>query len=241
MNSPLAEKVFTHPGNTVFIRPPRNGLFQDRISETSLVRRIVATPPVEKALQPISWPDLIQMPPRTLLKILSDARKSATITIDSTPNIGQIYLRKGKICFALVTPSTAPIPAHKAFHRILMWKAGTLKLQWGEPPYQADEICDEVVPLLDENAARTEELCAFENMFPPQTPLKIRKLPETVRNFEPAELDVLQMAMEGKTIQDILDAHPFSDLEIYRTLLSFVRAGLIGSAEDLDAEWLQAC
>lgn len=241
MSPSAVENNFVQSGNTVFIRPPRNGLLHDRISETSLIRKSAIMPPPEKTLPPISWPDLAQMPPRTLLKILGDARKSAALTVHSAPNLGLIYLRKGKICFACVTPSFAPISTHKAFHRILMWKTGSLKLEWGEPPYQSDEVCEDIVPLLDENAMRTEELGTFENMFPPRTHLKICALPENINRLHPAELDVLQMAMEGRSIQDILDAHPFSDLEVYRTVLALAKAGYISGASQSGMELSRAC
>ncbi|HZF00605.1 MAG TPA: DUF4388 domain-containing protein [Methylomirabilota bacterium] len=213
------ENIFSMTGNTAFIRPLRNGLLNGQIRETSLIRKPLPVPSYKTTQTPISWPNLDQMPVATLLKILGDSRKSATLKIYSQPFLGMIYLRSGKICFASITSLLAPISPYKAFHRILTWKTGTLKLEWGDSPVQSDEICEEVSPLLRENASRAEEVRALQNQFPPQAHLKVDSLPQNIKNLAPPELDVLQMAMEGKTVQEVLDIHPFSDLEIYRLLL----------------------
>jgi hypothetical protein len=220
------ENIFGTTGNTAFFRPLRNGLLNGRIQETSLIRKQPEIPR-NIAPPPISWPDLDQMPVAALIKILGDSRKSATLKIYSKPFLGKICLRAGKICFASITNLLAPISPYKAFHRILMWKTGTLKLEWGESPVQNDEICEEVSVLLQENALRAEELRALQNQFPSQAHLKVDSLPENIKNLAPPELDVLQMAMEGKTVQKVLDTHPFSDLEIYRLLLTLCNNGFV--------------
>jgi len=217
--SSAAGNVFIKTGNTMFIRPLQNGpVAAEGTKETTLFRK--PSGGARSMPAPTPWPTgLEKMPLPMLLQTLGDWQKSATLRIYSNPYLGKICLRRGKVCFASITNLLAPLSPYKAFHRILSWKNGTLKLDWGDPTFQNDEIYEDISVLLRENASRRDELSTSQSQLPPNTHLKVASLPGNIDDLTSPEVDVLQMVMAGKTVQEILDTCAFPDLETYRLLL----------------------
>ena len=164
-----------------------------------------------------------------LLQILANSQRSAILTVRSTLHTGTIYVRHGKLCFASVANTPVPFFPPKAFYRILGWTQGTVELEWTEPPYQRDEISQDIRTLLQNSAVRQSQLQGLMTQLPPpETPLQVISPPKDINDLTAAELQIFEMAMQRKTVQAVLDAYPLPDVEACRLLLDLMNRRFIG-------------
>jgi len=165
----------------------------------------------------------------TLLRILGDSHKTGVIAVQSGTQSGRIFIRNGHVCYASLDNVPAAFPPRKSLHRILAWTSGSFDLQWIDPGIHDDELLEEVDALLRETMRQREVLQEVpQKVPPPETRLTVcLQPPAQIKNLLPDELVIFQSALQGETVQGVLDSHPSTDVEVYSLLANLMNSGLI--------------
>jgi pSer/pThr/pTyr-binding forkhead associated (FHA) protein len=194
--------------NRVTVKQPHNRLNVDD------------APRMSGILEEIPLPDLLQL--------FGTSRKAGVLVLRSAGREGRIYLNDGRIRYAAFedAPDVTPL---KALFRMLSWTTGSFML---DPPdtrefeapldLSAQEVLMEGFRQMDElgqlRARLPHEAAGFALDLPFRTPL---------RELTPAELDVLEAALNAPNLEGFLDHAPGPDLESAHVLLTLLQRGYL--------------
>jgi len=156
-------------------------------------------------LEEVGLPDLLQL--------FSASRKSGVLRIESEKN-ALIYLREGRLVYAEIEDQPN-LPPEKAAYRVLTFNTGTFVL---EPP--SDREFDETIEMSTEaimmEAMRLmDEMDNIKDDLPATTArigIKIPLVPP-LRSLTPEILDTLQLVINHRTVQTVLNTSLGTDLE----------------------------
>jgi pSer/pThr/pTyr-binding forkhead associated (FHA) protein len=162
--------------------------------------------PMSGVIEEIPLPDLLQL--------LSTSRKSGVLSIHGDVGVGRIYLRKGQIYFATINEAF-DVPPRKALYRLLSWQTGTFELEPPDEKAVLEEITESTAAVLIEGMRQLDEVKRLEDELPPRQAVMAlaHPLQPSLRELQPADLDVLQLALNHGTIQAVLDRSPHTDLD----------------------------
>ncbi len=188
---------------------------RQRLEQAGQRRYSTGGKPMSGVIEEIPLPDLLQL--------LSTSRKSGVLSITGDAGVGRIYLRKGQIYFATINEAFDVSP-RKAFYRMLAWPSGAFELEPPDEKAVLEEITESTGALLIEGMRQLDEAARLEGELPPrQAPLGLaHPLEAPLRALSPTELDVLQLAINQRTIQAVLDASPHTDLDTLGALKTLV-------------------
>src|SRR6476646_5659989 len=122
-------------------------------------------------------------------------------------------MRTGQIYCASIYDSFNMGP-RKAIFRMLTWAQGFFELEPPDERAVLEELQDSTEGLLMEGMRQLDEYRALSEKLPPlTTAVSIpRPLEPKLRDLQPEELDVFQVAMTADTIRTILDESGLTDL-----------------------------
>jgi len=169
-----------------------------------------------------------EIPLPDLLQLLSTSRKSGVVALRSDWGTGRIYLRKGQIYFATIDESFDVGP-RKAMYRMLTWTQGFFELEPPDERAVLEEIQDSTEALLMEGMRQLDEFRALAPKMPPLN-AKItvpRPLMPKLRDLKPEELDIMQSALAGDTVQGLLDNSRHTDLQAAQALMTLLERGYV--------------
>jgi pSer/pThr/pTyr-binding forkhead associated (FHA) protein len=171
-----------------------------------------------------------EIPLPDLLQLLSTSRKSGVVALRSDWGTGRIYLRKGQIYFATIDESFDVGP-RKAMYRMLTWSQGFFELEPPDERAVLEEIQDSTEALLMEGMRQLDEFRALAPKMPALNAkvLVPRPLMPKLRDLKPEELDIVQSALVGDTIQGLLDGSRDTDLQAATVLMSLLDRGYIST------------
>lgn len=167
-------------------------------------------------LEEVSLPDILQM--------FGASQKSGTLHLQDRDKSATLHLRQGRVVFASLVASPS-LPPLQAAHRILTWERGAFELQPEEQRPFPEEIREPTEALLMEALRRLDELRALPAPDPGAVFTLASNSPP-LRELDPEELDLLQLAHEHRSYEAILD-HGSDDLETTRRLLSLTERGYL--------------
>ena len=169
-----------------------------------------------------------EIPLPDLLQLLSTSRKSGVLVLRSEWGTGRLYLRKGQIYFANVDESFDVSP-RKAMFRMLTWDKGLFELEPPDDRTVMEEIQESTEGLLMEGMRQLDEFRELSAKLPPfEAIVSIpRPLSPRLKELKPAELDLMQTALDEATVQQIIDQSPQTDLETAQALLSLLERGYL--------------
>ena len=170
-----------------------------------------------------------EVPLPDLLQLLSSSRKTGVLIIQSHRE-GRIYVEEGRVVYAIVEEDI-DIPAEKAFYRILAWRTGTFVLEPllervefpGEPLDASTEALmmegmrqlDEIRNLGEEVPELHAELVLADPVIPP------------LRSLAPELLDTLQLVINYKLVETILNHSLASDVETMQDVVYLLQNGYL--------------
>lgn len=166
---------------------------------------------------------IAEVPLPDLIQLLSTSKKTGTLVLNKAGVIGKIHLDQGRIVYSSTSDSPG-LPPTKALFRLLSWDDGTFDLLGPEPQQFPDHINMPTEHLLMEGLRQLDELRHAQGKLPPpdtQVALADPLVPR-LRELSPEELDVLQLALGGRSIRDVLDASA-SDLDATNILAALIR------------------
>ncbi|MEO6951583.1 MAG: DUF4388 domain-containing protein [Polyangia bacterium] len=187
-------------------------------------RQTVANPnkPMSGSIDEIPLPDLLQL--------LSTSRKSGVLSVRSDASLGRIFMRKGQIYFASVDPDgmagdSYVIAPRKAMFRILTWVSGSFELEAPDEKEVLEELQESTEGLLMEGMRQLDEFRRIETGLPDAAAQLAIAQPLTppLHDLTPAELDVLQLVHNQRSVQAVLDASPKTDLDTASALLALLQ------------------
>jgi hypothetical protein len=175
---------------------------------------------------------LEEIPLPDLLQLFGTSRKSGVLVVETDTDVGRIFLDQGLIHYVTVeqTPGNeVAIAPLKAFYRMLTWDRGSFEL---EPPSTRKfetPLNASVQEVLMEGFRQRDE---FEHLKGRMPRLEARlevTLPvaKPLRDLSPAELDVFQLALNGSTVRELLDASQLTDLDAATSLMGLVEKGYL--------------
>jgi pSer/pThr/pTyr-binding forkhead associated (FHA) protein len=197
------------------------------MSETEARSKMQVTANKRPAAKSMSG-SIEEIPLPDLLQLLSTSRKSGVVALRSDWGTGRIYLRKGQIYFATIDESFDVGP-RKAMYRMLTWGQGFFELEPPDERAVLEEIQDSTEGLLMEGMRQLDEFRALAPKMP-QLNAKIsvpRPLMPKLRDLKPEELDIVQSALAGDTVQGLLDASRNTDLQAAQALLNLLERGYV--------------
>ncbi len=171
--------------------------------------------PMSGSIDEIPLPDLMQL--------LSTSRKSGVLLVRTDFGEGRIYFRKGQIYFATIDESF-DIPPRKAIYRMLTWSSGSFELEPPDDKEVLDELHDSTESLLMEGMRQLDEVKRIESDLPPRNALLSLATPlmTPLRDLSPAELDVLQLAVNNGRVATVLDRSAGTDLDTFEALRKLI-------------------
>jgi hypothetical protein len=165
-----------------------------------------------------------EVPIPDLLQLFSTSKKNGVLTVTTPEHEGRIYLRQGRIYYALIDgdPSLGP---RKSFFRIIGWDSGAFELG---PPDEAEfsvELDESTEALLMEGLRQLDELRKIEGELPPRQEKLALAVPlqAQLRELTPAQLDVLQAAINAPSVGAVLDRSPMTDRDAVEALLHLIK------------------
>ena len=170
-----------------------------------------------------------EVPLPDLLQLFGTSKKSGVLDIRGAHE-GQIFLRKGRVYYALVD-GNHDLGPQKALFRMMGWEDGDFALtppSDEEVPFELDESTE---GLITEAMRQTDELARIKDRIPGpgDTLTVVEPLLPLLSELPSAQLDIFQIAFNLGLVQDVLDQAPGTDYQTYKVL-----------ADLLEAEYLRA-
>ena len=157
-----------------------------------------------------------------LLQLFGSSRKSGTLVIRTDTDEGKIFLEKGIIISASINQGAVLTP-QQAIHRILGWQHGTFYLE----PAGSTELPQDITMSVE--AALMESMRIFDEVMrsgvPPMlSPISVPvPLPGPLRDLNPVELDVLQVAMGQTQLEAVYNNCAVDDIAIAKAIQSLMQ------------------
>jgi hypothetical protein len=172
--------------------------------------------------------DISEVPLPDLLQLFSASKKSGVLAVRTDTDTGKIYLEKGQVLFAAINDDFDVDP-HKSFYRILTWNEGTFDMEPPEGREFSEPIEMSTEALLMEAMRQLDELKRMSEDMPPMNAQLAITMPliPPLRELNPDELDVLQLAHNYAHVQSVLNKSLASDLQTSEIVVKLIKAGYL--------------
>ena len=167
---------------------------------------------------------LDEVPVPDLLQLFGTSKRTGVLMVSSGGNRGEVFLREGTVFYALVNDDHDLGPM-KSLCRVMSWDEGTFEFAPNEGGQSfMMELDDSTEALVAAAQRQNNEFSRLEGDLPPmQSNLRIPQyLEPPLSLLGPAELDVLQLAINHGQTQSILDKSATTDAETATVLLSLI-------------------
>jgi pSer/pThr/pTyr-binding forkhead associated (FHA) protein len=180
-----------------------------------------AEPPrMSGSLEEIPLPDLLQL--------FSTSKKSGVLVLRATSGTGRMYLEQGRIKHAEI--DTSPhLPPRKAAYRLLTFTRGQFALDPPEHRAFPEQLDLSATEVLMEGIRLIDELNSISDAMPAlDSPITLnRSMPNALRDLSPEDLDLIELALRGRTFGGALDHGTGSDADTARALIGLIERGLL--------------
>ncbi len=167
------------------------------------------------------------VPVPDLLQLFQTSKRSGVLVVKGEET-ARIYLRDGLVYYAVIGENHDLGPL-KAFNRIVGWEKGHFEL--GPPSYEEFmiELDEPTEALLMESLRQLDEFRRIEDdLPPPHSPIALESpIAAPLRDLEPEQLDVLQLAHNFNTVEEAMDGSDLTDLETATNLLFLIQKGYV--------------
>jgi pSer/pThr/pTyr-binding forkhead associated (FHA) protein len=158
--------------------------------------------------------------PADLVQLLAANGKTGTLMLFNG-RFGRIDFKEGCVCYAKVDP----VEGEKAFHRILGWSGAEFQFRYHWP--KQENIESSTNELLIDHVRHHDEMLTLETVLPsPETELTL-KPGGTMGTLSVIEKEILRVTPEVKILARVMDLSPHLDVEIARSVIRLLEAGLL--------------
>lgn len=200
--------------------PTTDGAEKPNLEEMAAGRRTSQVRTMSGAIEEVPLPDLLQL--------FSTSKKSGVLVVRTDPDVGKVFIDKGRVMFATVNDNFDVAP-FKSMIRLLNWTHGTFDF---DPPEEREffEVLEmSTEALLMEAMRQIDELRRLGPDLPPMHSTLTLAVPliPPLRDLSPEELDVLQLAYNYGHFETVLNKSLASDLETSQILVKLMRSGYL--------------
>jgi hypothetical protein len=137
---------------------------------------------------------------------------------------GKIYLRQGKVYYAVIDENHELGP-QKSFNRIVTWETGDFELRPPDNQSFMVELDSSTEGLLMDALRQLDEMRRIQPSLPAPDATLTLAVPMTpaLRELTPDELDVLQLVINWGTLQGALDHSPVDDLVVCTAVVGLMQ------------------
>lgn len=166
---------------------------------------------------------LSEMPIPELLQMLANMKKSGTLAVTNGEDSGRVYLRDGRVYYAILNDNDELGPM-KALFRMIGWNEGEFRL--GPPSEEeflleleesTEQLILEAARQHDEYQRLAKDLPEMEDMLNVSKPLK-----PALADLSREELEIFQLVHNLGFFQSVLDSSPYTDLKTAQILKSLL-------------------
>lgn len=173
--------------------------------------------------------NLEEIPLPDLMQLFSTSKKTGVLVLRSPDRVGRLHLEQGRIRFAEVDTNPALAP-DRAVYRLLSFTKGLFSLDPPENRAFAKTLDLGATEVLMEGFRQQDEINALGGLPAPRAALHLPKQPPgRLRDLSPEELDWLELALRGRTLEGALDLSTHTDLDTVKALLGLVNKGWLAS------------
>lgn len=164
-----------------------------------------------------------EVPLPDLLQLFGTSKKSGVLQVLGPLGNGRIYLRNGKLYYAVIDDNHNLGPM-KSICRMLDWNEGDFELL---PPSEEEfllELEDSTEAIIMEGLRQMDEMGRMRDDVPApeQTLGLVSPLNSQLAELTKAQLEVLQLILNAGQVQDVLNRSAATDFETYTHLLYLV-------------------
>jgi len=203
-----------------------SGSLQDakaQMQDVSSAKPATAASTMTGSIAEVALPDLLQL--------FSASKKTGVLQITTDTDVGSIYLDEGSVQFAAVNGDES-VPPEKAFYRILIWDEGTFDLLPKVEREFPTKVQMSIEGLLMEGMRQLDEMRRLGDALPTlKSRISIPSPLETpLREANPEELDVLQLALNHDTLVDMMNHSGKPDPEVAEVVVALLEKGYLVSS-----------
>lgn len=165
-----------------------------------------------------------EVPLPDLLQLFSTSKKSGVFVIHRDHDFAKIYLREGRVFFAVINDEVDVSP-YKAFYRIMGYTHGTFSLEHPTDESFESEINESTEGLMMEGMRILDEIGNLGGDVPSADDVLEVKRPllPPLRSLTPELLDTFQLVYNFTRVSDIMNKSLVSDLETMQDVVYLVR------------------
>ncbi len=171
-----------------------------------------------------------EIPLPDLLQLFHTSKKNGVLVV-SNQNEGRIYLRQGRVYYAVIDENHHLGP-QKSFNRIITWEVGDFELRPSESQEFMVELDSSTEALLMDALRQMDEYKRIQQELPPLTAPLTLALPLTspLRDLSPEQLDMLQLVHNQGTLAGVLDSSEQDDVVAAEAVLQLIKRDYVRAA-----------
>jgi len=164
-----------------------------------------------------------EVPLPDLLQLLNTSKKNGVLVVKNVEE-GRIYLRQGRVYYAVIDDNHALGP-QKSFNRIITWEAGDFELRASEPQGFMVELEASTEQLLMEGMRLLDEFKRIQNELPPLNSVLMLSMPMAapLKDLSPEQLEVLQLVHNYGSLKGVLDHTEKNDVQAAEIVLGLIQ------------------
>ncbi len=170
---------------------------------------------------------LAQLALPDLLQVLAMNKRSGRLVLQRGAERGEIHVGDGRPMNA----RAGTTEGEKALFRLLMWTEGTFSFTPGPPParQRIHRVMDDA---LLEGMRQSDERVRYTSLLPPLT-AQVQLAPDAdlPGDQHPVTAQVIELLRQPRTITELLDLAPATDLEVLTVLTTLMQKGVVRQAE----------
>ena len=169
-----------------------------------------------------------EIPLPDLLQLFYTSKKNGVLVIKSDPQEARIYLRQGRVYYAVIDDDHQVGPK-KSFNRLVTWETGDFELQQADSQEFSVELDSSTEALLMDALRQYDEFRRIQDELPPMTaPLSLpRPMMPCLRELSSEQLDILQLAHNFGSLGGVLDHSQKEDVATAEDVLHLLKAGYL--------------
>lgn len=173
---------------------------------------------------------LEEVPLPDLLQLFHTSKKNGVLVVRGDHE-GKIYLRQGKVYYAVIDDNHDLGP-QKSFNRVITWETGEFELRPPDNQEFVTELDESTEGLLMEALRQLDEMRRLQPQLPAldQTMTLAVPMEAPLRELQPDELDVIQLVINWGTFQGVLDHAMLDDVAIATKVIELINRGYIRAA-----------
>jgi pSer/pThr/pTyr-binding forkhead associated (FHA) protein len=164
-----------------------------------------------------------EVPLPDLLQLLNTSKKNGVLVVKNVEE-GRIYLRQGRVYYAVIDDNHALGP-QKSFNRIITWESGDFELRPSDEQGFMVELEASTEQLLMEGMRLLDEFKRIQNELPPLNSVLMLAMPMSapLKDLSPEQLEVLQLVHNYGSLKGVLDHTEKNDVSAAEIVLGLIQ------------------